>query len=103
MNQRKALVDATHRLSIRRQADLLCVNRSSLYYNPVGESAQNLHLMQMMDRLFTEDPTLGVLGMQDELAELGLDYNSKRIRRLLRKKIGRASCRERESISLAGG
>lgn len=85
MNQRKALVDATHRLSIRRQADLLCVNRSSLYYTPVVESAQNLHLMQMMDRLFTEDPTLGVLGMQDELAELGLDYNSKRIRRLLRK------------------
>jgi len=41
--------------------------------------------MQVMDRLFTEDPTLGVLGMQDELAELGLDYNSKRIWRLLRK------------------
>src|SRR5690625_4033756 len=84
MNQRKALVDATHRLSIRREADLLCVNRSSLYYTPVGESAQNLHLMQMMDRVFTEDLTLCVLGMQDELSALGLGYNSKRIRRLLR-------------------
>lgn len=85
MSQRKALVDVGHRLSIRRQADLLAVNRSSLYYKPVGESMQNLHLMQVMDRLFTKDPTLGVLGMQDELADLGLDYNSKRIRRLLRK------------------
>jgi len=27
MSQRKALVDAAHRLSIRRQADLLAVNR----------------------------------------------------------------------------
>src|SRR5690625_7650377 len=85
MNQRKALVDATHRLSIRRQADLLCVNRSSLYYTPAGESAQNLHLMQMMDRSFTEDPTLGVLGMRVDLAELGVGDNSKRIRRSPRK------------------
>ena len=41
--------------------------------------------MQVMDRLFTEDPTLGVVGMQDELRERGLFYNVKRIRRLLRK------------------
>src|SRR5690625_5980661 len=41
--------------------------------------------MAAMDRLFTEDPTLGVIGMTDELAELGMHYNVKRIRRLLRK------------------
>ncbi len=39
----------------------------------------------MMDKLFLSDPTLGVLGMQDELAEKGMNYNVKRIRRLLRK------------------
>lgn len=85
MNERKTLIDPAHRLSIRRQADMLAVSRSSLYYKPVGESPENLHLMEQMDRLFTEDPTLGVLGMQDELVELGLPYNIKRIRRLLRK------------------
>lgn len=85
MSQRKALADPAHQLSIRRQAELLTVSRSSLYYKPVGESAENLHLMEVMDRLFTEDPTLGVLGMQYELAEMGLDYNVKRLRRLLRK------------------
>ena len=41
--------------------------------------------MTAMDRLFTEDPTLGVIGMQDELVEIGMRYNIKRIRRLLRK------------------
>ena len=37
-----------------------------------------------MDELFLQDPTLGVLGMQDELDDLHLHYNEKRIRRLLR-------------------
>ncbi|MDZ7805738.1 MAG: IS3 family transposase [Gracilimonas sp.] len=85
MNQRKALVDPDHRLSIRRQADLLAVSRSSFYYKPVEESLQNLHLMELMDQLFTEDATPGVLGMQDELADRGIHYNIKRIRRLLSK------------------
>jgi len=85
MNELKALVDPAHQLSVRRQSDLLAVSRSSLYYKPVGESPENLKLMERMDRLFTDDPTLGVLGMQDELAELEWHYNVKRIRRLLRK------------------
>jgi len=85
MRQRRDLADPCAQLSMRRQADLLGVHRSSLYYKPVGESAQNLGLMRQMDELFLADPTLGVLGMQDELAEQGLFYNQKRIRRLLRK------------------
>ncbi|RMG81266.1 MAG: IS3 family transposase [Bacteroidetes bacterium] len=72
-------------LRIRRQCSLLGINRSSLYYKPLGESKENLKLMEKIDRLFLEDPTLGVLGMQDELREMGLNYNVKRIRRLMRK------------------
>jgi putative transposase len=41
--------------------------------------------MRRIDELFLEDPTLGVLGMQDELRDLGLNFNEKRIRRLMRK------------------
>lgn len=85
MNERKALIHSDSTLSIRRQCELLSVNRSCMYYSPVGETPQNLELMKRMDQLFLEDPTLGVLGMQDELAELGFLYNVKRIRRLLRK------------------
>src|SRR5690606_3158963 len=51
----------------------------------VGENEENLMLMEKIDKLFLSDPTLGVLGMQDELDEIGLHYNVKRIRRLLRK------------------
>ncbi|WP_084439915.1 hypothetical protein [Dyadobacter alkalitolerans] len=90
MKERMALIDNTHPLSIRRQAQILNVNRSQLYYKPAGEKEENLSLMETMDKIFLSDPTLGVLGMQpgrraDELTEKGLSYNVKRIRRLLRK------------------
>lgn len=85
MKQRLELISKTEAVSIRRQAKLLNVNRSSFYVAPVGESDENLELMKIIDKLFLKDPTLGVLGMQDELDDLGMCYNPKRIRRLMRK------------------
>src|ERR1035438_9962170 len=39
----RPLVDRAHReISVRRQCELLGVNRSGLYYEPVGESEENL-------------------------------------------------------------
>lgn len=86
VTERRRLVEQKHpALSLREQSDLLEINRSSLYYKPAGESEENLELMKLMDKLFTDDPTLGVLGMQDELDERDRHANIKRIRRLLRK------------------
>ena len=42
------------RLSLRRQCRLLSLSRSVLYYTPVGESAENLALMALIDRQFLE-------------------------------------------------
>jgi len=36
-------------LSVRRQCELIGLNRSSLYYQPVGESPYNLQLMRLLD------------------------------------------------------
>ena len=85
VKERKSLVEKGHSLSIRRQSELLEINRSSLYIKPLGERKENLDLMAQMDRLYMQDPTLGVLGMQDELLDKGWNVNHKRIRRLLRK------------------
>ena len=86
MRERLTLIDPCHKsLSIRSQCRLLEINRSSHYYKPKGESPQNLELMRLMDKLFLEDPTLGVLGMQDELLDKGLNVSPSRIRRLARK------------------
>jgi hypothetical protein len=40
-----------------------------LYYKLAGEKGENLVLKETMCNLFLSDPTLGVLGMQDELAK----------------------------------
>jgi len=85
MKERQKLCDPSSDVSLRRQCDLLALNRSSLYFRPLGESAENLALMEEMDKLFLDDPTLGVIGMQDALRDIDLHYNVKRIRRLMRK------------------
>lgn len=86
MKERMKLIEPKHNgLSIRKQCELLDVHRSTVYYKPKGESQENEKLMKTMDRLFVDDPTLGVLGMQDELFDLGLHAGHERIRRLLHK------------------
>lgn len=72
------------KLSIRRQCELLDINRSSHYYRPRPESGENLHVMRLLDEEHLRHPTYGVLQMQDYLSKQGLTVNHKRVRRLLR-------------------
>ena len=46
-------------LSIRKQCELLSLNRSLLYYKPAGESSLNLELMRVIDEIHLLDPSLG--------------------------------------------
>jgi len=71
-------------LSIRQQCGLLGINRSSLYYRPVGIDAYTLMLMHELDQQYTETPFYGVLKMTQHLMNLGHQVNPKRVRRLLR-------------------
>ena len=70
-------------LSIRRQCELLGVNRASLYYEPAGESEQNLLLMRLMDEQYTRAPFYGSRRMTAWLATRGFEVNRKRISRLM--------------------
>jgi len=70
--------------SQRKQCELLGVNRSSLYYQPKGESRENLSLMRLLDEQYTATPFYGVLKMVAYLRSLGHPVNPKRVRRLLR-------------------
>lgn len=73
------------RLSIKRQCELLGLARSSWYYQPVGESPENLALMRLLDEQYTETPHYGVRRMRAWLRTQGHEVNDKRVRRLLRK------------------
>jgi putative transposase len=64
---------------------LLGLNRSSLYYEPVGESAENLHLMRLLDEQYLRTPFYGWPRMTAYLRREGYAVNAKRIRRLLQK------------------
>jgi putative transposase len=72
-------------LSMRRQCELLGLNRSTLYYQPAGESDENLHLMRLLDEQYMCTPFYGVLRMTAYLRRQGHDVNHKRIQRLMQK------------------
>ena len=79
------VIDPQGRVSIRRQCELLDVNRSNVYYQPVPEDPEDLELMRRMDEEFLKRPTKGGLGMVDFIRGLGILVGPKRVRRLLRK------------------
>ncbi len=85
MKEIQNFVKPNNKLSIRRQCELISVNRSNVYYTPVVESPENLSIMRLMDEHYLNHPTHGVLQMQDFLFSQGLTVNHKRVRRLLRK------------------
>ena len=67
-------------LSISRQCALLGLPRSSRYYQPCGETAENLALMQRIDKQYLKTPFYG----SRKLAWL-LGVNRKRVQRLMRR------------------
>jgi len=60
--EKKTLVRREHPdLSVSRQCKLLKLCRSSLYYTPVGISAETLELMKKIDKVFTTYPFLAAV------------------------------------------
>ena len=83
-DERRRLVEPEHaEISVRRQCELLGVNRSGLYYRPVGESAENLRLMRWIDEQYTRRPFYGSRRMTVWLREQGYAVNRKRVARLM--------------------
>lgn len=72
-------------LSIARQTQLLSISRSGLYYQPVPVSADDIRIMELMDKIFTDCPFYGSRRILYDLRE---DYheqiNRKRVIRLMR-------------------
>jgi putative transposase len=85
VEQKRALIEPTHpQLSIRRQCALLGLARSTLYDQPLGDSAENLQLMRLLDKQYTATPFYGIRRMTAWLRHQGYAVNPKRVGRLLR-------------------
>ena len=72
-------------LSVSRQSTLLGIARSSFYYRPRPESAEELELLKRLDRIFTDHPVYGSRRLQVVLLREGISVGRRRIRRLMRK------------------
>jgi putative transposase len=84
VSNRLQMVNREEMLSIRCQCDLVSVNRGSFYYQPLGETEENLRVMRLMDEHYLKRPSEGVKRVRDFLLALGIIANHKRVRRLLR-------------------
>jgi putative transposase len=70
-------------ISIRRQCDLLGLNRSTFYYAPATASEDNLRLMRLIDEPSTKTPFYGWPRMTAQMRRLGLQVNHQRVQRLM--------------------
>jgi putative transposase len=72
----RPLVERGHpAISVRRQCELLGIHRSGLYYEPVGESEENLLLMRLLDEQYTRTPFYGSRKMTEWLTTQGHAVN----------------------------
>jgi len=67
------------------QCQLLNLNRSTVYYQPVGVSDEDLKLMRLIDEIHLKRPFYGSRRIRDDLQDLGYPVNCKRVQRLMRK------------------
>jgi putative transposase len=80
LEEKRRWIEGEHpALSVRRQCELVGLNRSSWYREPAGESAENLELMRRMDEQYLETPCYG----SRKMAEV-FGVNRKRVQRLMR-------------------
>jgi putative transposase len=72
-------------LSLARQCKLVGIGRSSVYYTPKGEHAENERLMRLIDKQYLKTPWYGARQMARHLKRAGHWVNRKRIGRLMAK------------------
>jgi putative transposase len=72
------------KISVTRQCRLLDLSRSSVYYQPVEISPQDLLLMRLIDEQYLKTPFYGSRSMTLHLRRLGYPVNRKRIQPLMR-------------------
>jgi len=71
-------------ISIRKQCELVSLNRRSYYNARQPETDENLAIMGLIDREYTEHPFYGSRRMLQMLRKNGYEVNRKRVRRLMR-------------------
>jgi putative transposase len=88
-------------LSVRRQCELVGLNRSTVYYEAAPETPENLELMRLIDQEYTAHPFFGSRKIRQWLKGQGHEVNRKRVQRLMRL-MGLEAIYPKPKLSLAG-
>jgi putative transposase len=78
------MIDAGHDLPITRQAQLLELSRSAVYYRPQPTTDTDLALMRRIDALHLEHPFAGARMLRDLLRQDGYAVGRKHVATLMR-------------------
>jgi len=79
------MIDRSHELAVKRQAELVGISRASVYYLPKPMSEADLALMRMIDELHLEHPFAGARMLRDMLKARGLEVGRKHVATLMRR------------------
>jgi putative transposase len=78
------MIDREGKLSVKRQCELLDLNRSGVYYTPRPVPEQDLQLMRRIDQLHLDHPFYGSRRMAKQLAREGCDVGRLHVATLMR-------------------
>jgi len=79
------MIDRTHALPLTRQAEVLHLSRSSVYYLPRPMSSAVLAIMRRIDELHLEFPFAGSRMLRDLLYLEGIEIGRERVARLMKR------------------
>ena len=104
VQEKKDMIDSNSTtMSVSQQCKTLDLNRSTLYYKPVGVNTRDLSMMLELDKLYIEDPTRGTRRMRDELVKLGFTigrWHTRSLMQIMRMKT--IYCRPRTTVITPG-
>lgn len=79
------MIETEHpKLSVRKQCELLEVNRNRLSKGKTKVSEEDTQIMKALDVIYTKWPFLGQRKLQRELCDQGWNIGRKRVRRLMK-------------------
>jgi putative transposase len=79
------MIDRSHALPLTRQAEVLKLSRSSLYYQPRPVSPADLAIMRRIDALHLDHPFAGSRMLRDLLGGEGVEIGRQRVATMMKR------------------
>ena len=100
VDQKRSLINCDDKnLSVRQQCELIGLNRSSLYYEPIPVSAETLAIMNRIDEIYTACPFYGSRKISAQLKREGHDVGREAVATLM-KEMGLTAIYPKRNLSL---